>query len=217
MTRSAQKTTTTVQASLKTALAVAMVVLSGCAPTAPYQNSASADAVKVEVRGDQLTAQWWTLYAFDNGDTCQGRRVVASSTGAKNVDIRADAGRRQSYMLFLSSGGYMCQIATSFDAKAGNIYSVRVSSDRERCYMATLNTTKTIQGEREPTAVRRVIQTAFVETGSWCAPLNPADVGKPIESTSTNDPNRGQLPKAPDGIRQGTSLDDLKDLLPKQK
>lgn len=192
------------------------VSLVACAPATPFQNSTVSDAVKVEIRAGQLQARSWVLYTFDNGNTCQGRRVVAGSASSKNTDVFVESGKRHTYMLSLEDGGYFCRVAASFDAKAGNIYSVRVSSDLRRCYIATLNTTKTIEGTREPTSVRRTIEPAFVESGSWCSPHNPADVGKPIESAAMES-DRSQLPKAPDGSRQGATLDDLKDLLPKVK
>lgn len=189
-------------------------VMTGCAPTAPFQSSTAANSVKVEISGERMLGNW-TLYTFDDGDTCSRRKVVAGSATFRNLDVRVDGGRRHSYMMFQTYGTQYCRIAISFDAVAGNIYSVRVSSDGQRCYMATLNTTVSVAGVREPTTVRRTFQTPFVESGSWCGAIDRSQIGLPIESSSTRT-NPEPQPAAPDRTRSGTTLDDLKDLLPKK-
>ncbi|MBS7806044.1 hypothetical protein [Variovorax sp. PCZ-1] len=204
-----------VRLGLKISVLPVLLGLVSCAPTAPYVNAVAANAARVEIDAQGVNANNWTLYTFDKGDTCQGRKIVGGSSSNKTAEIRIEPDKRHSYALYLQDGGYTCSIAVSFEAKASNIYGLRMFWDQQRCYMIALNTTKSIAGDKEPSAARRTLRAAFVEADPWCTPLNSADLGKPMESSSS-DPNRAQVPKTPDGSRSGTSLDDLKDLLPKQ-
>jgi hypothetical protein len=190
-------------------------LLAGCAPVEPFQNTHSPNSVKVEINGERMKGNW-TLYTFDEGATCSGRKVVAGSQTTRQVDVKVDPGRRHSFMLFQYQGAYFCQIAFSFDAKPNNIYGLRVASDASRCYMAALNTTVSIGGVREPSAIRRTIQSPLTSGGSWCGPVDPTQAGQPLESSATKVEPSGSGGSPTQG-NPSVTLDDLRDLLPKSK
>lgn len=184
-------------------LTIALTLLLQACATPVYVSPTSGKTAELSITSS-VDSQMLVLAAYDNGEACEGERIIATSreTGSSEIEtkIRIKADEAFSLRLFLQRGdGYACNVVVTFDPAADRTYEARLASTAKTCGIGVEDTTGLFP-QGEPSLRKR----------EWKPPLLGSSFCQPGHSLPL-DPLDGAGDERPDAP---VTMDDLKGLLP---